>query len=101
MDNIDFMIILAQIVNFLILFLIFKKFIADPMNKIISERRSLLAKLASADAEYAKILEKAKSEQSDILIQARKDAEKLMRDMEELSKIKGHDIVESAEKKAK
>jgi len=94
------MIILAQVVNFLIIFFIFKKFIANPLNETLLKRRELLAKLASADEEYATILEKAKSEQTDILVQARKDAEKLLRDMEELSKLKGSDIIEAAEKRA-
>jgi F-type H+-transporting ATPase subunit b len=100
MENIDIMIVLAQIVNFLIIFFIFKKFIANPLNETLLKRRELLAKLASADEEYTAILEKAKSEQTDILVQARKDAEKLLRDMEELSKVKGNDILKAAEKRA-
>ena len=100
MENIDIMIVLAQIVNFLIIFFIFKKFIANPLNETLLKRRELLAKLASADEEYAAILENAKSEQTDILMKARKDAEKLLRDMEELSKVKGSDILQAAEKRA-
>ena len=101
MGDISITIILAQVANFLILFLIFKKFIADPMNQIIVDRRALLAKLDSAEADYAAILEKAQSEQADILMQARKDAEKLMRDMEEVSKLKRDEILKKAEKRAK
>lgn len=101
MENIDIMIILAQAANFLILFLLFKKFIAWPLHETIQKRRALLAKIASADEEYAKIVEMATSQRTEILVQARKDAQKLLRDMEDISKLKWDEIVLKAQKKAK
>ncbi len=76
-------------------------FIAKPLTQTLEKRRLLLHKLETADAEYAKILEKASSEKTSLLIEARKDAQKLLRDMEDISKLKGSEIIINAEKKAK
>lgn len=100
MDNINLTVIIAQIINFLILFILFKKFVADKLNKTISEKRELTRKLENAEKEYKKTLEKAYLEKSNILKDARKNANKLFKEMEQLSKARELEILERAEKRA-
>lgn len=59
--------VFAQIINFLILFFLFKKFLTKPISKVILERRELIAKLENADKAYEEKLEIAKLEARDIV----------------------------------
>ncbi|GBD33720.1 ATP synthase subunit b [bacterium HR34] len=107
--GIDFKILMAQVVNFVILFLIFKKFLAKPLanvlqkrketvEKIIKDSKTLEEKLAQiekirkqelekAKQEYAKILEKAKissQEMADkIIAQAKEQADRIIKEAKE------------------
>lgn len=101
MDNINITLILAQLANFLILFLIFKKFIADKLIATITTRRELQAKLDKAAAEYEDNIAKAKAEKEAILKQARENAKTMMIDVEALANKKSVDIILAAEQKAK
>ncbi len=101
MENLDLMIILAQIINFLIIFYIFKKLLWDKLSFVIKQRRDLAKKLEWAEKEYRITLEKAYSEKNKILKDARKEANKLFRDMENISKSREQEILERAEKRAK
>ena len=100
MENLDLMIILAQVLNFLILFLIFKKFVADKLIASINTRRELIAKLDNAQEEYRKTLEKAYKEKEEIIRQARASANLLSKDLIDLAKKREAEILEIAEKKA-
>ena len=101
MENLDLMIVLAQILNFLILFLIFKKFIGDKLKKSILNKRELIKKLENAEIEYKQTLEKAYLEKDNIMKEARSWANKLFKEMESLSKVREQEILERAEKRAK
>jgi len=100
MDNINITLVLAQLANFLILFMIFKKFIADKLIATISSRRELQAKLEKAAAEYEINLAAAKKEKEDILDQARENAKNMMIEVESLANKKSIDILLAAEDKA-
>lgn len=101
MDNINITLILAQLANFLILFLIFKKIVADKLIATITTRRELQEKLELAAAEYEKNIEKAKKEKENILKQARENANAMMVEVEALANKKSVDIILAAEKRAK
>jgi len=100
MENLDLMIVLAQVANFLILFLLFKKFIADKLIASILTRRELIAKLDNAQEEYRKTLEKAYLEKEDILKQARASANLLSKDLIDLAKKRELEMMAIAEKRA-
>lgn len=100
MENLDLMIVLAQVANFLILFLIFKKFLGDKLNKSIFHKRELLKKLETAEEEYRKTLEKAYVEKDKILKAARKDANDLYKEMSSIARQTENDIIAKAEKRA-
>ncbi|HRX63896.1 MAG TPA: ATP synthase F0 subunit B [Candidatus Absconditabacterales bacterium] len=59
--------VLAQIINFLILFFLFKKFLTKPISKVIYERRSLIKKLENADKAYEEKIEIARMEAKEIV----------------------------------
>lgn len=59
--------VFAQIINFLILFFLFKKFLTKPISNIILERRELVKKLENADKAYEEKLEIAKLEAREIV----------------------------------
>jgi len=100
MGNLDLMIILAQVLNFLILFLIFKKFVADKLIASIATRRELIAKLDNAQEEYRKTLEMAYKEKEEILKEARASANLLSKDLIDLAKKRELEILAIAEKRA-
>ena len=100
MDNINLGLILAQVVNFWILFFLFKRFIADRLNKTISKKRALLKKIDNAELEYKKTIESAYKQKDSIMKEARSWANKLFLDMEVLMRTKREELLESAEIKA-
>ncbi|NOZ45035.1 MAG: hypothetical protein GXP45_08055 [bacterium] len=51
--NISLTAVLAQILNFALLFFLFRKFLTKPIVASIEERRSLIKKLEKAEDAYA------------------------------------------------
>lgn len=77
MENLNIWVVFAQLINFWILFFIFKKFLWDKIVNAIEERRKHIkaseqaediakAKIDEAEEEYEKILEKARNNASEI-----------------------------------
>lgn len=105
--GIDWKLLLSQIVNFLILLFILKKFLYGPIVKMLSDRREKVAKsmedcraaeekLAAAEIESKKILDKAVDEADKIAKAAKKSAQdeagKILSDASE----KAHKVSENA-----
>lgn len=59
MENIELSLIIAQLINFGILFFLFYRFLGKRLNALILQRRTLINKLETIDAEYAAMIEKA------------------------------------------
>lgn len=104
--------VFAQVINFLILFFLFKKFLTKPITNIIHERRELIKKLEWADKAYEEKMEIAKLEARDIVQDGidRKDkllaeagmlADKKKDEMLAEAKVQSDKIVQTAEMKAK
>lgn len=70
--------VVAQIINFLILFFLFKKFLTKPITTIIQDRRSLIIKLENADKVYDERLEAARLESKEIVQEWMNRKEKLI-----------------------
>jgi len=96
MENIDIGIIIAQIINLCILFYMFKRFIADRLNVVIKERRALIKKLDEADERYAEKIAAADAEEKSILEAARADANDIMLDAKNLADQKAKLIMQKA-----
>ncbi len=101
MDNLNFWIIIAQIINFTIIFFIFKYFLWDKIVAIIEKRREQLANLDNSDAVVADKLSKAEEEAKKIIDEARSKAHSIESTSEELAKKEYVKKMEEAEKKAK
>jgi F0F1-type ATP synthase membrane subunit b/b' len=59
--------LIAQIINFAIIFWLFSKFAAKPLANEIENRRALLAKLEHADQAYAQKLQEAEKQAEKII----------------------------------
>ncbi len=88
--------VFAQIINFWILFFIFKKFLTKPITKTIMERRALIKKLENADKAYDEKLEIAKIEAREIVQEGMDRQEKLLTEAGILADKKKEDIISDA-----
>lgn len=104
--------ILAQVINFGILFFLFRKFLTKPMVTAIEERRSLIKKIEGADKAYDQKMQEAEEnskltinewlkKKDKIIVEAwilgNKRKDEIIAD----AKVKAGDIVEEANKKIK
>jgi F-type H+-transporting ATPase subunit b len=97
MDNIDVSLIIAQLINFLLLFFLFKRFVAMHLNKMIEERNTTIEKVENFEVYYGKRMLELK-EKEDIMMQdAKNSAQKLLSQAEAISREKALDIREKAE----
>jgi len=83
--------VIAWIINFLILVLLFKKILWDKIVQQVEERKAMLKKLKKADDEYKKMIEFARKESDLIISRAEKRKDALIHE--------GHLIAEEDKKK--
>lgn len=96
MLQIDFYIVLAQLVNFWILYLVFRFFIAEKLYQKIDERKKQLEKLRQAEEHYEEKLRLAEETKQKMLQETRKTTAELMRESEAIAKQKAQDIINKA-----
>lgn len=107
--GIDWVLLAAQIVNFLIIFWLLKKFAYKPIFAILEKRKNLIAEgvknaeessktLEKALEEEKKILKKAQTQSQEILSDAQKQAEETLADAENSTKVKVEKILQDAKK---
>lgn len=98
--GIDWKLLLAQGVNFLVLLYILKRFAYRPMIELLEKRTERIER-GLLDAETAKTrLEEAAAKEEMILSDAREAAKKIIADSEIAAEKRGEKIVEAVEKKA-
>jgi len=100
MLQLDIFILLAQIVNFWILYYIFKSFIADKLNAKIQEREKQLEKLKTAEEHYEQKMSLAAQQKDEMIEEARKTTATLMRESEVISHEKAQKIIKKANREA-
>ena len=83
--------VIAWIINFLILVLLFRKILWDKIVQQVEERKTMLKKLKKADDEYKKMIEFARKESDLIISRAEKRKDALIHE--------GHLIAEEDRKK--
>lgn len=107
--HIDWMIIVAQAINFAIVFAVLYFFAFKPLNKLMAERSDKIAKgvndaktnaemLAATKAEYDKALNKARGEAQEILQEGRKNADRKRAEMLEVAKTDVEKLVANGKK---
>ena len=98
--GIDWKLLLAQGVNFLVLLYVLKRFAYKPMLDLL-EKRTVRIERGLKDAEAAKVrLEEAAAKEEAILGKAREAAKQIVADAEIAAEHRGERIVDEVEKKA-
>lgn len=104
--------LIAQIINFIILLWVLKKFVYIPLLKVMEERRRKIKKgIADAEkssqkleemrAEEERIIKKAQQEAQAIIAKAEKQAQKNSEEIIQQTKLKAKEVIEEAKKEIK
>lgn len=108
--HVDWKIIVAQAVNFAIVFTVLYLFALKPLNKLMAERTEKISKglddakcnaeiLAAGKEEYAAALAKARTEANDIFQSGKKEAEIKRAEMLEIAKNEVDTMIKNGTKK--
>lgn len=98
--NIDIGSLVAQILNFLILFFLFRAFLTKPIIKVIEDRRKLITKLENADNAYEEKIQLAKIQAREIIQQWIEKKEEMIAEAWILASKRKEEVIESAHKDA-
>lgn len=99
--GIDAKLLLAQVINFVILFFIYKKFLAKPIFAVFEKRRLAIEKTAH-DAKLIEIkLQDIKSLQQKELAKVRQDVKRIIEEAKTRGETLAKKIVDEAEEKAR
>jgi len=100
MDDISLWVVIAQIINFSIIFFIFYYFLWDKIVKIIEERRKKLEALDNSDEVVKQKIQEAEKKSEELISQARKKALSIQKEAEESAKREALQKIQNAEQKA-
>lgn len=99
--NIDIGSLVAQILNFLILFFLFRAFLTKPIIKVIEDRRNLITKLENADNAYEEKIQLAKIQAREIVQEWIEKKDEMVAEAWMLANKRKEEILENAHKEAK
>ena len=100
MDDLNVAVIIAQFINFWIVFFIFYYFLWKTIVKTIEERRNQIENLDNSEGVVREKIEAAESEAKEIINEARKNASDIQKNADELSKKDTAKKLQMAEEKA-
>jgi len=100
MDDLNVAVIIAQFINFWIVFFIFYYFLWKTIVKTIEERRNQIENLDNSEDVVREKIEAAESEAKEIINEARKNASDIQKNADELSKKDTAKKLQMAEEKA-
>jgi len=92
--------VIAQIINFGIIFFLFSKFAAKPLSNAIEERRELLKKLKHADEVYNQKIKEAELKAEEIIAVGTTTKESMIHDATTIASKKQKEMITEAESKA-
>ncbi len=92
--------LIAQLINFAIIFWIYKKFLATPIVAMIEERRALMKKLENADDTYQQMIDDASTKANTIIKDATDKKESIVSEAQDLAKQEEAKILEKANNQA-
>lgn len=81
--GLNWMLILAQIVNFLVILYLMKRFLYKPLFAVLEKRQQLAKEAVEKSDESAKVLEKAQEKEKEILKKAQTTASQIITDAKE------------------
>ena len=86
--GIDYKILIAQILNFFLIFIVIYKFLLQPLNKVIQERQNKILEGLKIREESKKLIRRIKKLRDKILEKAYQEKEKILFEAEEIKKQK-------------
>jgi len=95
--GLDLSLTVAQIVNFLIILFILKRFLYKPIFKILKKREDLVKETIEKSEESKKALEKAQREEKEVIKKAQATANQILKDARE----QASDLIKRGEEAAK
>lgn len=98
--HIEFDILVAQLINFIIIFVLLKKFLWDFISKEIVQRKDMMKKLKNADEEYNEMLEEANKKADEIISQASQEKRTIIDEAKMLADKEWEKIISWARKQA-
>lgn len=96
MFEIHYGILLAQCINFLVLFYIFHRFVGKKLSKAMEDRKKQLEKLQLAEKHYQEKMELAQKQSDEILKEAKNHSQKLLEESRTMAKISADNILKEA-----
>ena len=96
MENLDWWVFVAQIINFAILFFAFKYFLWDKIVKALDDRKKKLEMISKIDSEIKEKIAKAKLEEEKLLSEARTKVDNMMSIWEATAKKTKKEILDKA-----
>lgn len=100
MEDLNIWILIAQIINFWIIFFIFYYFLWSKIVKIIEDRREQLKQLENSWDVVKQKISEAEKKAEELIAEARNKASEIQRNAEELSKRQTQEELKKAEEKA-
>lgn len=94
------LLLVAQIVNFLVILFVLKRFLYKPVFEVLKNREKTIKEGIEKAQEATLILENAKNEENKILKNAQMESKKLIEDAKEQSVLLAKQLEESAKKRA-
>jgi F-type H+-transporting ATPase subunit b len=91
--GIDYKILIAQILNFFLIFIVIYKFLLQPLNKVIQERQNKVLEGLKIREESKKLIRKIKKLRDKILDKAYQEKEKILFEAEEIKKQKLEELM--------
>lgn len=95
--GLNWQLLLAQIVNFLIILYVLKRYLYPPLFKVFKKREELVKESIQKAEENEKLLEKARIQEKEVIKKAKVTADELIKESQE----QAADIVKKAEEDAK
>jgi len=96
--GIDWKLLLAQIINFLVILFLLKKFAYKPFLKILRKRKEIIKQGVEKSEKAEKVLQTIKTQRNKILVNAHKKAQQLFKQNEKRGEEKALQIIENAHK---
>jgi F-type H+-transporting ATPase subunit b len=91
--GIDYKILIAQILNFFLIFFVIYKFLLQPLNKVIQERQNKILEGLKIREESKKLIRRIKKLRDKILEKAYQEKEKILFEAEEIKKQKIEELM--------
>lgn len=90
----------AQIINLVILFVVFKYFLWDKLSAALQERKDKLAKLEQAELAYDEMIAQASVKRDELIAAGTASKKQIISDATALAEIKKAEIIEAAQAQA-